>query len=105
MATFEWRDIKITVDDDGFIQNPEEWSEQVALALAATEGVETLTEEHWKVLNYLREYFAQYGIAPMIRKLCKETGCPLKRIYELFPSGPAKGACKIAGLTKPTGCV
>ena len=44
MATFEWRDIKITVDDDGFIQNPEEWSEQVALALAATEGVEALTE-------------------------------------------------------------
>ncbi|MEJ2506826.1 MAG: TusE/DsrC/DsvC family sulfur relay protein [Ignavibacteriaceae bacterium] len=41
----------------------------------------------------------------MIRKLCKETGFSLKQIYELYPSGPAKGACKVAGLTKPTGCV
>ena len=44
-------------------------------------------------------------VAPMIRKLCKETGFPLKKIYDLFPSGPAKGACKLAGLPKPTGCV
>lgn len=105
MATFEWSDIKVTVDDDGFIQNPEDWNERVAAALAMADGVEKLTEEHWRVLNYLREYYAQYGIAPMIRRLCKETGCSLKRIYELFPSGPAKGACKIAGLAKPTGCV
>ena len=64
-----------------------------------------LTEEHWNVINYLREYFLKNQIAPMIRRLCKETGCNIKRIYELFPSGPAKGACKLAGLPKPTGCV
>ena len=79
--------------------------ENVAAALGSTEGVENLTDDHWKVVNYLREYYLQFGVAPMIRKLCKQTGFQLKEIYELFPSGPAKGACKLAGLPKPTGCV
>jgi tRNA 2-thiouridine synthesizing protein E len=105
MPIFEYGTLKINVDEDGFMENPEEWNEDIAKALASTEDVTDLTEEHWKVINYLRDYFKQYGIAPMIRKLCKETGFPLKRIYELFPSGPAKGACKVAGLAKPTGCV
>ncbi|RMF73383.1 MAG: TusE/DsrC/DsvC family sulfur relay protein [Acidobacteria bacterium] len=105
MPTFTYGDITIEVDEDGFMQNPEQWNEQVAAALATTEGVEELTEEHWKVIQYLRDYYLQFGVAPMIRKLTKETGFPLKKIYELFPSGPAKGACKVAGLPKPTGCV
>ncbi len=105
MAIFEKGDIKIDVDEDGFMEEPEQWSEAVAIALATTEGVEEMTEEHWKLVNYLREYYTKFGIAPMIRKLCKETGFPLKKVYELFPSGPAKGACKVAGLAKPTGCV
>ena len=96
---------KIEVDEDGFIQDPEIWSEALAAAIAKTEEVDDLTEEHWVVVNYLRDYYKQFGIAPMIRKLCKQTGFDLKYIYELFPSGPAKGACKIAGLPKPTGCV
>lgn len=97
--------VEIEQDEDGFIQNPELWNEEVAKALAKQEGIEELTEEHWKVVNYLRNYYLQFQIAPMIRKLCKETGFSLKKIYELFPSGPAKGACKVAGLPKPTGCV
>jgi TusE/DsrC/DsvC family sulfur relay protein len=105
MAVFEYGEIKIDVDEDGFMQEPEKWSEDIAKALATTEGVQELTEEHWKIVNYLRDYYLKFGIAPMIRKLCKETGFPLKKIYELFPSGPAKGACKVAGLAKPTGCV
>jgi tRNA 2-thiouridine synthesizing protein E len=105
MALFESGDVKVEVDEDGFIQEPDKWNEKVASALASTEGVEELTENHWKVINYLRDYYAKFGVAPMIRKLCKETGFPLKEIYELFPSGPAKGACKVAGLAKPTGCV
>jgi len=105
MPVFEKGEIKIDVDEDGFMENPEQWNEAVAKALATTEGVENMTEDHWKVVNYLREYYTKFGIAPMIRKLCKETGFPLKTIYELFPSGPAKGACKVAGLAKPTGCV
>jgi TusE/DsrC/DsvC family sulfur relay protein len=105
MPLFQQDDVSIEVDEDGFIQDPSLWNEKVANALGKTEGVEALTDKHWKVVNYLREYYLQYGVAPMIRKLCKETGFKLNEIYELFPSGPAKGACKVAGLPKPTGCV
>ena len=103
VITIEGKDYDI--DEDGFIQDPSIWNEIIATGLAATEGVDDLTEDHWKVVNYLREYYNEYNIAPMIRKLCKETGFKLKEIYDLFPSGPAKGACKVAGLPKPTGCV
>jgi TusE/DsrC/DsvC family sulfur relay protein len=105
MPTFNHGDVSIDVDEDGFMQEPDKWNETVAAAIATTEGVEGLTEEHWKVVNYLRDYYLKFGVAPMIRKLCKETGFKLNKIYELFPSGPAKGACKVAGLPKPTGCV
>jgi tRNA 2-thiouridine synthesizing protein E len=105
MPTFSHGEVSIEVDEDGFMAEPEKWNEAVAAAIATTEGVEGLTEEHWKVVNYLRDYYLKFGVAPMIRKLCKETGFKLNKIYELFPSGPAKGACKVAGLPKPTGCV
>lgn len=93
------------VDEDGFLQELDKWSEEFACSYSTVEGIEKLTDEHWKVINYLRAYYLEFGIAPMIRKLCKETGFNLKKIYELFPTGPAKGACKLAGLAKPTGCV
>lgn len=105
MPQFQVGELTLDIDEDGFIQQPDAWNEAVAQALAKTEGVDLLTEEHWKVVNYLRDYYLEFGIAPMIRKLCKSTGFKLKEIYELFPSGPAKGACKVAGLPKPTGCV
>jgi tRNA 2-thiouridine synthesizing protein E len=93
------------IDEDGFLQAPERWSEKVAQGFAADEGIDALTDDHWKVINYLREYYLKNKIAPMVRRLCKETGFNVKEIYALFPSGPAKGACKLAGLPKPTGCV
>ena len=105
MPIFEWEDVKFEVDEDGFMENPEEWNERIALALGSTEDVDVLTDDHWHLINYLREYYQKFGIAPMIRKLCKESGFTLKKVYELFPSGPGKGACKMAGLPKPTGCV
>jgi len=105
MAMMQAGTMSIEVDEDGFMQEPALWNEEVAGALAVTESVPTLTEEHWKVVRYLRDYFLKNGVAPMVRRLCKETGVDNKRMYELFPSGPAKGACKIAGLNKPTGCV
>jgi tRNA 2-thiouridine synthesizing protein E len=97
--------IEMETDEDGFITDPNLWTEEVAKDLAKTEHVEEMTEDHWKVVNMIRNYYLEFGVAPMIRKLCKETGFKLKQIYELFPSGPAKGACKVAGLPKPTGCV
>jgi len=105
VPTIELNGKTYNVDEDGFLENPEIWNQDVALDFATTEGVAELTEAHWKVINYLRNYYVQFGIAPMIRKLCKETGFKLNEIYQLFPSGPAKGACKLAGLPKPTGCV
>lgn len=105
MATFTYTGGSIEVDEDGFLKEPDQWNEEIAKALAKTEGVDELTDDHWKVVHSLRNYFLQFGVAPMIRKLCKETGFKLKEIYELFPSGPAKGGCKVAGLPKPTGCV
>ena len=96
---------QIDIDEDGFIQDPSLWNADVAADLAKTEGVDELTDEHWIVINFLREYYLEYEIAPMIRKVCRGTKMKLKKIYELFPSGPAKGACKVAGLPKPTGCV
>ena len=93
------------VDEEGFLANPSEWEPELAICLARAQGINELTEDHWKVINFLRSYYLEFGIAPMIRRLVKETGFSLKHIYELFPSGPAKGACKLAGLPKPTGCV
>ncbi len=101
----------VETDDDGFIVNPEDWNEDVANHLAKMEEVE-MGENHWEVVNFLREYYQEYKIAPMIRILVKAMGKKMgkekgntKYLYELFPAGPAKQACKIAGLPKPTGCV
>lgn len=104
MAEIVVGDLTLALDEDGFLENADEWNEEVALALAATEEV-ILTEKHWELINYLRNYYAEYNVAPMVRKLVKDSGKTMQEIYELFPSGPGKGACKIAGLPKPTGCV
>ena len=97
--------VEIEIDEDGFIQEPDKWSRDVAEDLAKTENASPMGEEHWKLVNYLRDYFIKFGIAPPIRMVVKQTGIDLKKIYLLFPGGPAKGACKVAGLPKPTGCV
>ena len=96
---------EIEIDEDGFIQEPEKWNKEVAEDLAKAENAYPMGEEHWRLVNYLRDYYLKYEIAPPVRMLTKQTKLDLKKIYELFPGGPAKGACKVAGLPKPTGCV
>ncbi len=93
------------MSEEGFIQQPELWNEESAPALAAAAGISELTDSHWKVIYYVRGYFQEFDMAPMISMLCKQTGFSLREIYDLFPSGPVKGACKIAGLPVPPGCV
>jgi tRNA 2-thiouridine synthesizing protein E len=105
MAKATLGSMEIEIDEDGFIQEPDKWSKEVAEDLAKTENAFPMGENHWKLVNYLRDYYLKFGIAPPIRMLCKQTGIDLKTIYQLFPGGPAKGACKVAGLPKPTGCV
>ena len=105
MANIEVNGQTVELDEDGFLVKLDQWNEDVARYLAKEEGVDELNEDHWKIINYLKGYFAEYGIAPMVRKMTKESGYSLKEIYDLFPSGPAKGACKVSCLPKPTGCV
>jgi len=98
---------ELILDEDRFLQNPDAWDEFVAefLFTMFEKYGERMTEEHWKVVRYLHDYYVTYGVCPPIRMLLKETGMDLKKIHELFPNGPAKGACKVAGAPKPTGCV
>jgi len=111
MASIEVNGKQLDVDEEGYLQNLGDWSMDVANFLAKKEGI-NMTESHWEVVNFLREYYEEYKIAPMIRILTKAIGKKLgadkgntKYLYELYPGGPAKQACKIAGLPKPTGCV
>ena len=105
MPTVEFEGNTFNVDEDGFIDDFNNWNEAWVTYVKQSEGIEDLTDEHWKVINVLQDYYKKNGIAPMVRILSKVTGFKLKYIYELFPSGPGKGACKMAGLPKPTGCV
>ncbi len=106
MPTLEHNGSSFQVDEDGFLlKGMEEWNDNWVDYVKSTEGISELTDEHHKVIDALQEYYKKNGIAPMVRILSKTTGFPLKRIYELFTSGPGKGACKMAGLPKPTGCV
>jgi tRNA 2-thiouridine synthesizing protein E len=87
------------------MKNLDQWNEEIAKELALLEGINELTESHWKVINYMRKEFKEKGDAPSIRKLTKESGIDTKTLYALFPKGPAKKAAKIAGLPKPKGCI
>ncbi|ATW27367.1 TusE/DsrC/DsvC family sulfur relay protein [Candidatus Formimonas warabiya] len=104
MGYIDFNGQQYEVDEDGFLADPTLWTRELAVFLAKNEEVE-LTDEHWKIIDYLVNYYKQFGIAPMVRKMVKDTGFSVEKIYELFPSGPGKGACKIAGIPKPTGCV
>ncbi len=105
MPTVESEGKTFTVDEDGFIDSFDNFCEEWVQHVKKEEGIEELTDEHRKVIDVLQDYYKKNGIAPMVRVLSKVTGFKLKHIYELFPSGPGKGACKMAGLPKPTGCV
>jgi TusE/DsrC/DsvC family sulfur relay protein len=101
----------IEADEEGYLTDLSQWNPDLAVQIAKTEDLE-MTAERWEVVNFLREYYDEYQVAPAIRVLTKalaKTMGPDKGnneyLYELFPYGPAKQACKIAGLPKPTGCV
>ena len=109
--TLEFDGKVIQTDVEGFLSDPEEWSEQLAEKMAADDDIE-LSPEHWEAIYILREYYAQFAIAPPIRILIRHMGKRLGKekanspyLYELFPFGPAKQACRYAGLPKPTGCI
>jgi sulfur relay protein, TusE/DsrC/DsvC family len=105
MADTHAQEKTFEMDEDGFLLRFEDWGPEWVEFVKESEGISEITANHEKVVTFLQEYYKKNGIAPMVRILSKNTGFKLKEIYELFPSGPGKGACRMAGLPKPTGCV
>lgn len=97
--------IPVDVDAEGFLQKPEQWTKEVGAEIAREAGIGELTDRHWKVVEFMRYQYLEHGSAPSIRSLGKESGVPIKELYQLFPKGPAKLAAKIAGIPKPRGCI
>jgi tRNA 2-thiouridine synthesizing protein E len=95
----------LALDAEGFLQKPEQWSEEIAREIASENGIAALTEPHWQVVKLMRNKFLATGAAPTIRSLGKESGVAIKELYQLFPKGPAKLAAKIGGIPKPHGCI
>lgn len=109
--SFEINGKTYETDEEGYLLNLMEWTKEAAEHMAEEEKV-PLTDNHWEVIDFLREYYNEYQIAPAVRVLTKAIGKKFgaekgnsKYLYDLFPYGPAKQACKIAGLPKPTGCI
>ncbi len=98
-------DEEYPLDGNGFLQEPARWNDDVAREIARDEGIPEMTASHWAVVSFIRRHWLEHDLAPPVRLLCKETGLGVREMYKLFRSGPAKGACRIAGLPKPDGCV
>jgi TusE/DsrC/DsvC family sulfur relay protein len=104
MPVTELNGHQVHVDDEGFLTNYDEWDEDLAKVLAAQIGID-LTDEHWKVIRFLREDFTTQGETATARRVQTVGGVPVKEQFVLFPKKPAKKMAYIAGLPKPHGCV
>jgi tRNA 2-thiouridine synthesizing protein E len=105
MTTTTLGTTEVELNDEGFFVHPEQWTEDMAPELARREGIDELTDAHWKVLRFMRTEYAEKGTGPTVRALGKTSGVSVKELYQLFPKGPAKIAARIAGIPKPRGCV
>jgi len=97
--------VEVELDDEGFFQHPDQWTEAMVPVLGQAEGIDPLTDRHWTVIRFVRGEFQTKGSGPTVRTLGKVSGVPVKELYELFPKGPAKVAARIAGIPKPRGCI
>ncbi len=95
----------LSFNEEGFMTDPNQWVPEIAEALAKQEGIEQLTAEHWKIIEYCRNVGLASGKAPTLRQITAGTGISTKDLFALFPKGPAKKIARIAGLGKPEGCV
>jgi dissimilatory sulfite reductase related protein len=105
MTTAMIADTPVEVDAEGFMLHADQWNEEIGAEIAHLSGIPELTDRHWLVVRFMRERYLSTGTAPTIRSLGKESGVPVKELYELFPKGPAKLAAKIGGIPKPRGCI
>ena len=93
MPTLEIQGTMFDVDGDGFLQQPDLWTEEVAMLFARHDGTGELNEKHWAVINFIRNHWKETDMAPMVRKICEHTGLRLREIYELFPMGGNSSSC------------
>jgi tRNA 2-thiouridine synthesizing protein E len=105
MPTRTYAGKTVEVNEEGFMLNPADWTKEIAVEIAKEEGIETLTDAHWKVIEYCRQVGVSSGKAPTLRTITTGAGVPTKELFTLFPKGPAKKVARIAGLGKPEGCV
>ena len=105
MPTATIADTVVSVDSEGFLEDPGVWTAEIAVEIAKANGIDALTDRHWQVVNFMRTTYLETGTAPSIRTLGKASGVPIKELYQLFPKGPAKLAAKVGGIPKPRGCI
>jgi tRNA 2-thiouridine synthesizing protein E len=95
---------EIVFDSDGFLNDFSDWSEEVCILLAGEAGLAELTDSHWRVVRFLRDFYGGNGRAPLNNQLRKGTGISLLELEALFPGGIRNGARRLAGLPNPTTC-
>lgn len=95
----------VDVNEEGFLTDPSQWNEEIAVEIAHREGIDPLTDRHWEVVRFMRAEFEATGSGPTVRVLGKSSGVPVKELYQLFPKGPAELAAEIAGIPRPRGCI
>ena len=96
--------LAVQVDNEGFLVNRDDWTEEVAAQLAEADGYE-MTEEIMEYIRQARAMYSDDGVVPPIRKFAKKVGVDSKHLYDVFKKGPMKLICKWGALPKPTGCV
>jgi tRNA 2-thiouridine synthesizing protein E len=103
MAQKTYAGITVDVNDEGYFTNPAQWNKEIGAAIAAEEGI-NLTEQHFAIIEYLRNRFNS-GDALSIRSINHSGIIDVKTFYQLFPGAPLKKATKIAGIPKPASCI
>ncbi len=105
MLTRVYAGTEVTIDEEGFFDDPRQWREDMAAQIAQENGIGPLTPQHWQVVKFMRHEYEEKGTGPSVRALSKTSGVSIKDLYQLFPKGPAKLAAKVAGIPKPRGCI
>jgi TusE/DsrC/DsvC family sulfur relay protein len=95
----------LTLDAEGFMTDKSQWTKEIAAAIAEQEGIPSLTESHWKIIEFCRKTGEKTGKAPTLRTITDGAGVTTKELFTLFPKGPAKKVAKVSGLGKPEGCI
>jgi tRNA 2-thiouridine synthesizing protein E len=105
MSTTTIAGTAVELNAEGFFVDPNQWTRDIAVEMATEDGISTLTDRHWQVIDFMRKEYFEKGTGPTVRVLGKTSGVSVKELYQLFPGGPAKMAARIAGIPKPRGCI